>query len=170
MENAPTNEKTRCQQYTKWLQHQSRQARTIRGSFPRSLEIRNSPIIIKRDPHHPRTLNTHMGRLLCPKPSLFNYFVRIPSFPGKLQVAPVTSLYIPCVTPDAPPWRPLCLRSGTVLIRPAARNTMVRPTSLWHQTCSWAASCGTSVKAEALLRTRDHDTQTQKIKCISFFS
>ena len=51
---------------------------------------------------------THMGRLLCPKPSLFNHFVRISSFPGKLQVAPVTSLYIPCVTPDAPPWRPLC--------------------------------------------------------------
>ena len=31
---------------------------------------------------------THMGRLLCPKPSLFNYFVGIPSFPGKLQAAP----------------------------------------------------------------------------------
>ena len=41
-----------------------------------------------------------MGRLLCPKPSLFNYFQRISTFPGKLQVAPVTSLYIPCVTPD----------------------------------------------------------------------
>ena len=35
---------------------------------------------------------THMGRLLCPKPSLFNYFVGISSFPGKLQVAPVPSL------------------------------------------------------------------------------
>ena len=38
---------------------------------------------------------THMDRLLCPKPTLFNYFVGISSFPGKLQVAPGTSLYIP---------------------------------------------------------------------------
>ena len=49
---------------------------------------------------HPAQMNsmvpgTHMGRLLCPKPSLFNYFQRISSFPGKLQVAPGTSLYIP---------------------------------------------------------------------------
>ena len=35
---------------------------------------------------------THLGRLLCPKPSLFNYFQGISSFPGKLQVAPVASL------------------------------------------------------------------------------
>ena len=37
---------------------------------------------------------THMGRLLCPKPSLFNDFVGISTFPGKLQVAPGTSLYL----------------------------------------------------------------------------
>ena len=35
---------------------------------------------------------SHMGRLLCSKPPLFNYFVRGSSFPGKLQVPPATSL------------------------------------------------------------------------------
>ena len=35
---------------------------------------------------------THLGVRVCPKTSLFNYFVRISSFPGKLQVAPVASL------------------------------------------------------------------------------
>ena len=34
----------------------------------------------------------HLGVLVCPKTSLFNYFVGISSFPGKLQVAPVPSL------------------------------------------------------------------------------
>ena len=38
---------------------------------------------------------THMGRLLCPKPSLFNYFVGISTFPGKSQVAPVTYAILP---------------------------------------------------------------------------
>ena len=31
---------------------------------------------------------THLGRLLCPKTSLFNYFQRIYHFPGKLENAP----------------------------------------------------------------------------------
>ena len=34
----------------------------------------------------------HLGVLVCPKTSLFNYFVGISTFPGKLQVAPVASL------------------------------------------------------------------------------
>ena len=35
---------------------------------------------------------THLGVLVSPKTSLFNYFVGISGFPGKLQVAPVASL------------------------------------------------------------------------------
>ena len=44
---------------------------------------------------------THMGRLLCPKPSLFNYFVGISTFPGKLQVAPASLAYFPLWGPAA---------------------------------------------------------------------
>ena len=35
---------------------------------------------------------THLGRLLCPKPSLFNHFQGIYHFPGKLGNAPACSL------------------------------------------------------------------------------
>ena len=38
---------------------------------------------------------THLGVLLCPKTNLFSHFAWISSLPGKLQVAPATSLYIP---------------------------------------------------------------------------
>ena len=38
---------------------------------------------------------THLGVVICPKPSLFSNFARITSFPRKLQVAPATYLYIP---------------------------------------------------------------------------
>ena len=49
---------------------------------------------------HPAQMNsmvpgTHMGRLLCPKQPLFHYLVGIPSFPGKLQVAPASLAYFP---------------------------------------------------------------------------
>ena len=44
---------------------------------------------------------THMGRLLSPKPTLFNYFQRISSFPGKLQVAPASLAYFPLWGPAA---------------------------------------------------------------------
>ena len=49
---------------------------------------------------HPAQMNsmvpgTHMGRLFCPKPTFFNYFVGISSFPGKLQVAPASPAYFP---------------------------------------------------------------------------
>ena len=57
---------------------------------------------------------THMGRLLSPKPSLFNYFVRISSFPGKLQVTPGSSLWpslFPLVAALFCPWGE-CLRWG----------------------------------------------------------
>ena len=37
---------------------------------------------------------THLGVLVCPKTFLFNHFVGISSFPGKLQVAPVACLCI----------------------------------------------------------------------------
>ena len=37
-------------------------------------------------------LGTHLGVVICPKTSLFNYFIGISSFPGKLQVAPAASL------------------------------------------------------------------------------
>ena len=46
----------------------------------------------------------HMGRRLCPKPSLFYYFQGISRFPGKLQAAPQASL----VVPYSPLW-PLAL-------------------------------------------------------------
>ena len=39
---------------------------------------------------------THLGVLVCPKTSLFNYFVGISSFPGKLQVAPCGLPVVPC--------------------------------------------------------------------------
>ena len=96
---------------------------------------------------------THMGRLLSPKPSLFNYFQGISSFPGKLQMSPITSLYIPCVTPDAPPWRPLCstgtlfsfgdIRLACVLVlqhvNPQAVTLTVR-TKLARWAGTWTAS------------------------------
>ena len=66
---------------------------------------------------HPAQMNsmvpgTHMGRLLSPKPSLFNYFVGISSFPGKLQVTPASSLWpslFPLVAALFCPWGE-CLR------------------------------------------------------------
>ena len=55
---------------------------------------------------HPAQMNSmvpgiHMSRLVCPKPTLFNYFVGISSFPGKLQVAPVSLAYFPLWGPAA---------------------------------------------------------------------
>ena len=55
---------------------------------------------------HPAQMNsmvpgTHMGRLLSPKPTLFNYFVGISTFPGKLQVAPASLAYFPLWGPAA---------------------------------------------------------------------
>ena len=55
---------------------------------------------------HPAQMNsmvpgTHMGRLFCPKSPLFNYFVKISSFPGKLQVAPASPAYFPLWGPAA---------------------------------------------------------------------
>ena len=55
---------------------------------------------------HPAQMNsrvpgTHMGGLLSPKPTLFNYFVGISSFPGKLQVAPASLAYFPLWGPAA---------------------------------------------------------------------
>ena len=44
---------------------------------------------------------THLGVLVCPKTSLFNYFVGISSFPGKLQVAPASLAYFPLWGPAA---------------------------------------------------------------------
>ena len=52
---------------------------------------------------------THMGRLLCPKPSLFHYFVGISSFPGKLQVAPASLAYFPL-------WGPAAVAEGLRII------------------------------------------------------
>ena len=55
---------------------------------------------------HPAQMNfmvpgTHMGRLLSPKPTLFNYFVGISTFPGKSQVAPASLAYFPLWGPAA---------------------------------------------------------------------
>ena len=44
---------------------------------------------------------THMGRLFCPKPTLFDDFVGISSFPGKLQVVPASLAYFPLWGPAA---------------------------------------------------------------------
>ena len=52
---------------------------------------------------------THMGRLLCPKPTLFNYFERISTFPGKLHVAPASLAYFPL-------WGPAAVAEGLTII------------------------------------------------------
>ena len=77
---------------------------------------------------------THMGRLRSPKPALFNDFVGISTFPGKLQVAPASLAYFPL-------WGPAAVAEGLryfILVLPATSN--------WGWDGGWGAASAKSLR------------------------